>query len=761
MPDFTSVALQFSGATQAGLAATRADLIITESGIASGAQTLTGADLAALATGGQTVLAYVNTSVTDASRSYWDAAWVTPTNPSNGDIGTINPSAPAWLAGNLGGVDFDAANAGPDAFIVDYRNADWRALVISQAVAQVQAGYGGVFLDDVGRYYEAGNSGGTYDPALADAMMQLVIDVATAVRAVNANAVIVVNSGVYIGGDSTGGTAGALFTQYRAAIDGVLIENQFTAGTNAVWAAAQSLYPTHTLIALESLARAPDVEALLNFAAASGVLLQLAPDEGYDDPVRPPILGTAAGEQVTGRATFINTMAGGAGNDSMLGGFADDTIYGQAGADFVMAGNGNDSVFGGSEGDTIYGGAGSDWLDGGAGSDRLFGGADADTIYGGGGSDGVYGDAGNDRLFDVSGFNSLFGGDGEDSMYGGGALMTYRAGAGHDLVEGGAGEDWAYGEDGDDILYGGGFLDRLNGDAGNDTLYGGDDNDSLEGGADSDLLYAGAGQDKSYGDAGNDILYGGADADSLRGDGGNDTLFGDDGNDTVLGGDGDDSVSGSAGSDKVYGERGADVLNGDGGHDTLYGWNENDILYGGTENDALYGGFGADQLFGGIGNDTLWGDTDNDHVQGDAGRDRLFGGSFNDTLDGGDDNDSLWGDVGNDTLLGGSGVDQLFGGIGNDSLNGGAGHDLLTGGSLRDIFVFAGNAGRDRVMDFEQGRDRVDLSAYDPTWAEVRGALSIKGGIVRLDLADLGGSGWVDFAGQRNLAQFTAADFVL
>ncbi len=188
--------MQVSGATRARLAATGADLIITESGIASGAQTLSRADLAALAAAGQTVLAYVNTSVTDASRSYWDAGWVTPTNPSNGDIGTINPTAPAWLTGNLGGVEFDAANAGPDALIVDYRNADWRALLIARAVAQVRAGYGGVFLDDVGRYFEAGHNGTTFDRTLAGSMMRLIVDVAPAVREVHPNAVIVVNSGV-------------------------------------------------------------------------------------------------------------------------------------------------------------------------------------------------------------------------------------------------------------------------------------------------------------------------------------------------------------------------------------------------------------------------------------------------------------------------------------------------------------------------------------------------------------------------------------
>ncbi len=73
----------------------------------------------------------------------------------------------------------------------------------------------------------------------------------------------------------------------------------------------------------------------------------------------------------------------------------------------------------------------------------------------------------------------------------------------------------------------------------------------------------------------------------------------------------------------------------------------------------------------------------------------------------------LSGLAGNDALTGAGGADQLLGGNGNDKLNGGAGNDALTGGASRDTFIFAANAGQDRVTDFTAtgaSRDVVDVS---------------------------------------------------
>lgn len=104
--------------------------------------------------------------------------------------------------------------------------------------------------------------------------------------------------------------------------------------------------------------------------------------------------------------------------------------------------------------------------------------------------------------------------------------------------------------------------------------------------------------------------------------------------------------------------------------------------------------------------------TAHDSTANDA--DLLVGSSHANTLSGG---------RGHDALLGLAGNDRLQGGAGNDWLNGGAGADRLTGGAGADTFVFLsaaeiGLAARDRITDFEPGRDRIDLSAIDANGPE-------------------------------------------
>ncbi|WP_242122673.1 cadherin domain-containing protein [Sphingobium sp. Sx8-8] len=96
----------------------------------------------------------------------------------------------------------------------------------------------------------------------------------------------------------------------------------------------------------------------------------------------------------------------------------------------------------------------------------------------------------------------------------------------------------------------------------------------------------------------------------------------------------------------------------------------------------------------------------------------LNGTGEEDTLRGAGGNDTLIGNGGNDTLVGNGGNDIIDGGAGNDRITGGAGADILTGGAGADLFIYnaVGNSTpiiMDRIMDFQDGIDRIDLSGID------------------------------------------------
>jgi RTX calcium-binding nonapeptide repeat (4 copies) len=78
------------------------------------------------------------------------------------------------------------------------------------------------------------------------------------------------------------------------------------------------------------------------------------------------------------------TIAGGAGDDSLIGGGGDETFYGGRGNDIVAGGRGNDTAYLGRGNDVFRWdpGEGSDVIDGQDGSDRMLfnGAAGADTV---------------------------------------------------------------------------------------------------------------------------------------------------------------------------------------------------------------------------------------------------------------------------------------------------------------------------------------------------------------------------------------------
>ena len=120
-----------------------------------------------------------------------------------------------------------------------------------------------------------------------------------------------------------------------------------------------------------------------------------------------------------------------------------------------------------------------------------------------------------------------------------------------------------------------------------------------------------------------------------------------------------------------------------------------EAISGDGRDNLLSGGEGADTIRSHGGDDTLKGLNEDDRLIGGGGADRVAGGE------------------GADTLLGGGGRDVLNGGADDDLLNGGRGADRLRGGEGADTFVFTAAKGIDRVLDFEDGADQLKIGGAD------------------------------------------------
>jgi Ca2+-binding RTX toxin-like protein len=170
------------------------------------------------------------------------------------------------------------------------------------------------------------------------------------------------------------------------------------------------------------------------------------------------------------------------------------------------------------------------------------------------------------------------------------------------------------------------------------------------------------------------------------------------------------------------------------GPDVIRGTQRGDLIDGLAGSDVIFGLKGEDRLIGREGNDRIEGNRSHDFIDGGPGDDRLFGGRGADRIRGGEGNDFLNGGRGPDKLDGGPGDDRLLGGPGDDRLEGGAGNDILEGGPGSDHFVYDRfswsvgvrnpddrpqprpddeTIGRDRIVDFMKGDDKIVLINFD------------------------------------------------
>ena len=420
-----------------------------------------------------------------------------------------------------------------------------------------------------------------------------------------------------------------------------------------------------------------------------------------------------------------------------------DNSTASAGAWLAFSGAANDDTFIGSAFDDAFAGTqGADTFDGGAGD------FDAVTYFFEAGGVGIHADLSSDTITDTYGDTDTL------------INIEVIGGSDHDDVIDGRGTTADFtliGEGGNDTMFGG---------AGNDTMFGGLGNDTLDGGAGTDTAsysWASGGVEvylnanKSRGADGYDTL---TNIENVTGSDFNDRLIGDVGNNILTGGYGDDILKGKGGDDSYYGEFGNDTIRGDAGVDTMFGGLGNDVLLGLAGNDTLEGGDGDDYLYGGQDNDTVNGGDGADGLRGNRGNDILNGGAGIDDLRGGGGNDTLDGGADGDYLYGENGIDTLYGGAGDDSLSGGLGGGI--GDGYADTFIYkdtgAGGGGFDRVKDFENGIDVLDLSAFGfADFADVLAISSDSGSGLRVDF----GSGDVFYIENFQLAGFDAGDVIL
>ncbi|MBK5401209.1 heme peroxidase [Pseudomonas sp. TH39(2020)] len=177
-------------------------------------------------------------------------------------------------------------------------------------------------------------------------------------------------------------------------------------------------------------------------------------------------------------------LGGTAGNDIIVSGKGDDTVYGDAGNDRLEGGAGNDAVLGGAGDDIITDSFGDNRLEGNAGNDVIV--AGRMQVLG----NLILGGDGQDFIVTTEDITTTFGGQGDDFILGAKTNLPPTGNEGDDWIEKGT-QDGAPGDNfspllnddvvGNDIFVGGGGFDEMIGEGGDDIFVGSDAQDKMDG----------------------------------------------------------------------------------------------------------------------------------------------------------------------------------------------------------------------------------------------------------------------------------------
>jgi Ca2+-binding RTX toxin-like protein len=167
-------------------------------------------------------------------------------------------------------------------------------------------------------------------------------------------------------------------------------------------------------------------------------------------------------------------VRGGAGRDALFSARGDILVYGAriaggSGDDFILGSARNDLLSGGQGDDELVGRAGNDALkdparyggNGRSGDDVADGGPGDDVIELGRGEDDALGGPGRDRIVLGRDADTGKGGPGGDVLLGGEGTDEIEAGPGNDRLTGDTGSDWLFGGAGEDRIAAGMIVFRL------------------------------------------------------------------------------------------------------------------------------------------------------------------------------------------------------------------------------------------------------------------------------------------------------------
>ncbi|HYG47901.1 MAG TPA: M10 family metallopeptidase C-terminal domain-containing protein [Allosphingosinicella sp.] len=362
--------------------------------------------------------------------------------------------------------------------------------------------------------------------------------------------------------------------------------------------------------------------------------------------------GIYGGFTIANGVTIENAISG-SGNDKLTGNAASNRMEGNGGNDafYMWFGGGNDTVLGGAGNDTFF--FGSAFTTG----DTVRGGADVDTLV----LQGNYNLALGTLLSEIEGI-SLLAGTNTGSGAPGTALYTYSITT-------------------HDSNFAAGIQAKINGAA---LLAG--ENFTFNGSAETNASF---------------VVYGGKGTDTFTGGQGNDIFFF--AEERFASGD---TVNGGAGYDGMFLRGNYTIDFNAPGYTGLFTNIENLTLTSATDERYARGG-GTEFDYNLVLSNALVGAGQMLTVNGG-----LLLATETMVVDGSQESD------GNLRLFGGKAADTLKGGAQADSIHGNLGADSLTGNGGADTFQYhaaaeSTTAGRDQILDFATGSDRIDLSRID------------------------------------------------